>query len=185
MCWYRSRSGNLAVIICNVLLASFISACKPDIKETGDTLQYFDLTGYFKADSARLTRLNPLVLKTVKHNGVAESKKIHINNWGRELSLFSESDINKPAWQDSYTIQNTNNAIIYTANDPELKTREITINKDHGKIKWILILNHTKNILYETSEKLTYFPDSIYRMQKIQQVRLLGKNTYDIKGVLN
>src|SRR5476649_2853026 len=117
----------------------FFFACKPDIKETGGTLTYFDLKGYFKADAAKLTAHNKPVLKTVVHNTITESKKISIDNWDRELSLFSNSDINKPAWKDSYAMQNTANALIYTAKDSTLETKRIIINKDGDKVKWVII----------------------------------------------
>jgi hypothetical protein len=38
--------------------------------------------------------------------------------------------------------------------------------------------------LYETDEKLSYFPDSLYLIQKSQRVKLLGKDTYRISGTL-
>jgi hypothetical protein len=132
-----------------------------------------------------LRKLNRITHKMVYHNGIKETKDVHINNWGVELSLFSQSDINKPAWRNSYIIEKGDNIEIYRANDPDLKTREIIIKKEGGKVKWILISNSTKNQLYQTKEKLSYFPDSIYIIQKYQKVRLLGANTYYIKGSLN
>ena len=166
-------------------IALFLAACKLGIKEDGVTAKYFDLKAYFKADSARLSKVNKPILKTVTHNGITESKQVKIDNWARELSLFSQSDINKPAWRDSYTIQTTPTMVIYTATDPDLKTREIIINKSGDKVKWILIYNYTKNILYYTREKLSYIPDSIYKIEKTQHVRLLGLNKYVITGKLN
>ncbi|WP_299499765.1 hypothetical protein [Mucilaginibacter sp.] len=133
----------------------------------------------------RLTKLNHLTNKTVTHNGITETKKVHISNWGLELSSFSESDINKPAWRDSYNIQTNGASIIYRAKTIDLKTQLIVINKQADKVKWILIYNRTENILYQTNEKLSYFPDSLYIIQKYQKVRLLGANTYTIKGTLN
>jgi hypothetical protein len=125
-------------------------------------------------------------LKTVTHNGVTESKKVKIDNWMRELSLFSESDINKPAWRDSYKIQQTDHTLIYMATDTTLKTREIIINKKQdGQVQYIAIYNYTKNLLYDTREKLTYMPDSIYKIEKTQHVKLLGTNKYVIVGSLN
>ena len=165
-------------------IALLLPACKPAIKENA-TAKYFDLKAYFKADSARLTRLNRAILKTVTHNGVTESKEVRIDNWSRELSLFSESDINKPAWRDSYKVQTTPTVVIYTATDDDLKTREIIVNKTGDRVKYIVIYNYTKNILYYTKEKLTYWPDSLYKIEKTQHVRLLGLNKYVITGSLN
>jgi hypothetical protein len=190
MCWYKSKLLITAGL--GFSLISGLQACKPDIKESRASMKYFDLQGFFRADSARLARLNPLILKTVKHNGVSESRKLHIVNWGTELSLFSQSDINKPAWKDSYSITADSNIIIYRALDSTLKTREILIKKSNGKVKYIMIENAVekdlykkKILLYKTLEKLSYFPDSLYLIQKSQTVRILGKNNYDIAGYFN
>lgn len=166
-------------------IALLLPACKPAIKEDGVTAKYFDLKAYFKADAARLNSSKKTVLKTITHNGTTESKEVNITDWERELSLFSESDINKPAWRDSYSIQTSPTMVIYTATDDDLKTREIIVNKTGDKVKYIVIYNYTKNILYYTKEKLTYMPDSIYKIEKTQQVRLLGLNKYVITGKLN
>jgi hypothetical protein len=70
----------------------------------------------------------------------------------------------------------------YTAISPELKTQRIIVDKENGKVKSINIYNHTKNMLYETSENLSYYPDSVYSIDKTQHVLLLGNNRYIITG---
>jgi hypothetical protein len=177
--------GELLIAFLVVLFTSLFPCCKPDNIQTGADVKYFDIKGFFTADTARLRKLNHITHKMVYHNGNSETRDVHINNWGMELSLFSQSDINKPAWRDSYTVVKTDNIEIYRAKDPNLKTREIMIKKEGGKVKWMVIFNKTNNPLYQTSEKLSYFPDSIYIIQKYQKVRLLGANQYLIKGSLN
>ena len=142
-------------------------ACKPDIKETGATLKYFDITGYFRSDTARLNYENKSVLKAITYNGQTEQKTVHINNWGLELDSFIGSDINRPAWKNSYDIIADSTFLIYKAKYPELKMRKMIIKKEKGeKVKWILIFNIAKNIIYQTTQKLTYFPDSLYILNR-------------------
>jgi len=182
MYWYRSKPGIIPGYIGLVLILA--TACKPDIKETGAALKYFDIKGYFTAETSRLKKLDKPVVKTVTHNGASETKTIHINNWGTELDLFIGSDINRPAWKDSYTITCSDNFFIYKAKFPELKMRQMVIKKDKDVVKWILIFNRTKNILYQTTEKLSYFPDSLYLIEKDQKVRLMRKNKYKVQGLI-
>jgi len=167
-----------------LLLIAALYSCRPDNKQSGAKPAYFDLKEFFRGDSARLTKLNPAVVKTVTHNGVTETKTVHIGNWSQELNLFIQSDINRPAWKNSYVISNSDSAIVYRARTPELKTRRIIIKKAGDKVAWILIYNHTKNLLYETNEKLSYFPDSLYLIQKTQHVKLMGRNDYKVQGTL-
>lgn len=164
-------------------LACVTAACRPDVKETKGQFAYFDIKGFFTADAARLNRLHPAITKTVAHNGISQTRKIVITDWLREFDLFINSDINKPAWSQSYTVQKSEDMLIYKAMLPDLKTRSVVVKLSGSKVQWIMINNYTKNILYENAEKLTYFPDSLCRIQKLQHVRLLGKNEYDIKEV--
>ena len=106
-------------------------ACKSGVKEEATaTLKYFDIRGYFTADTARLNKLSKEVIKTVTHNGVTESKKVKIDNWGQELDMFTGADINRPAWKNSYTVATGDNLVLYKAKEEDLKVREIIIKKD-------------------------------------------------------
>lgn len=183
MYWCNRVKSFAVIALTGSIMASGL-ACRPGASETGTALKYFDIKGYFTADTTRLKKLNKLVVKTVTHNGVTESKKVKINNWGQELDMFIGTDINRPAWKNSYTVFNGDNTLIYKAKDEDLKVREIMIKMDKQKVKWMLIFTRTKNILYKTTEKLSYYPDSLYLIEKDQQVKLMGNNHYRIQGVI-
>ncbi|WP_143822221.1 hypothetical protein [Mucilaginibacter pedocola] len=168
-----------------LLLLSIGYACKPEIKETGATLKYFDLKEFFKTDSIRLAKLAPSIKKTVTHNGESETKTVKIANWGQEFGLFTSSDINKPAWKDSYAVQENADSLVYTAKFPELKTRELVIRKVNGQVSRVYILNKVHNLLYNSTEKLIYEPGKYYLIEKDQKVKVMGENDYLIKGEFN
>jgi len=177
-------------LVSALMILTGIQSCRSDSHAGTDTKQFFDLKKYFAAESARLTKINPLINKTAVHNSVTETKKVNVTNWSNELSLFSESDINKPAWKASYSTSTSEGITTYTAIDPDLKTRSIIIEKRQDKVKLILIYNYTKTTLfgkalYWTTEELSYVPDSMYRIQKRQFVRTLGEKKYFIKGLFN
>jgi hypothetical protein len=181
MYWYRSKVAAALALTGGFMLVFCLQACKPVVKEKPE---YFDIKGYFAADIVKLNRLNPFVQKTVTHNGISETKKTKIDDWGRELDLFIGADINKPALKNSYSVVDDGGFLIYKAKYPELKMRETVIKRENGKVKWILIYNKTKTFLYQTSEKLSYYPDSLYLIEKNQKVRLMGNNHYRIEGVI-
>jgi hypothetical protein len=184
MYWCKSKVSAGTVLMLGLLLVFCLPACKPDVKETGAALAYFDVKGYFEKDSSVLQKKNWPVAKTVIHNGISESKTVHIADWGKELNFFIASDINKPAWRNSYLVVNNNDFITYTAKTPDLEMRHMVIkkSKEKGNIEYIVIFNKTENILYQTAEKLTYYPDSLYQIEKRQHVRLMGNNYYKIVG---
>lgn len=182
MFWCKCRNCTIVVVAFGITV--FSQACKPGKEETNTALRYFDIKGYFTADTSRLNKLDKPVFKTITHNGVTESKKIKISNWGQELDQFIGADINRPAWKNSYTIVSNDSAVVYKAKDKSLRVREILIRRNKQKIKEITISTLTENILYKTTEKLSYYPDSLYSIEKYQQVRLMGSNHYSIRGLM-
>ncbi|HEY1009552.1 MAG TPA: hypothetical protein VGE58_05550 [Daejeonella sp.] len=164
-----------------VALLLFASCQAPGTKQAK---KYMDLTGFFEKESARLSQTGVRVEKTVSRNGLSENKDNVLPNWETELSLFTESDINKAAWRDSYKIVQDSTMTTYIALDSKLRTRSIEIRKNQqGNLQGITIVNHTANALYSSAEELIYIPDSIYRIAKKQDVILLGNNNYEISGI--
>ena len=105
-------------------------------------------------------------------------------NWEKELELFRQSDINKPAWKDSYTINRTASGVSYTAADPNLPTRRIVLEFDpQQKPLKILIETRVSNNLYSSADTLEYVPGDFYSIRKAQDVRVLGRQVYRVKGM--
>jgi hypothetical protein len=179
MYWCKHYNKVFSILLC----ISGLAACRPDVHVNASSKRYFDLKAFINADSVKLVKANASVIKTVTHNNSSpQTKRIIIKNWGQELGLLAASDINKPAWRDSYRITKKGDSVIYTALLSQLFTRRISIQSTNGKVLKIEISNATKNLLYKTTEHLTYYPDSLYLIDKQQQVKLMGSNRYLIKG---
>lgn len=160
----------LGLICCN----------KPQSKTS---IKLIDLKGYFLKEASRLQKQNTPIHKTVTQNGITETKNISVIKWVNELSLFIESDINKPAWENSYLVKKSNRSIQYIALDTNLKTRKIVVIQDlNQKIIAVEITNQTKNILYSSEERLKYIADSVYQIDKSQHILLIGDTQYKIEG---
>ena len=169
--------GKRLIFACLIL-----ASCSGTEKGTG--IKYQDLKEFFHEEAIRLEKQKARVNKTVSRNGVSESRENVSPDWDTELSLFTGSDINKPAWTDSYTVRNHSSSTSYTALDSKLRTRSILIKKNKsGRIIELAVVNRTKNYLYSSSEELLYIPDSLYRIIKKQDVILLGNNSYEISGI--
>ena len=165
-----------------IVLIACLPACKPQIANNGA----FDLKGYITKDAARLKKLNKPVVKTVVHNGVTETKTVHIDNWEQELGLFISADINKPTWRSNYDVTAEDSLLVYRAKDKDkdLKVRYLLINRTKQKVRWILIYTKVDNALYKTTQKLVYYPDSLYSIEMQQHVKLMGTNVYKVQGVI-
>ncbi len=167
-----------------ILLLVFNSSCSNQEEMKTET-DFFDIKGFFESEVKRLTNKKSTVNKSVRQNEQSEVKKNLSVDWENELALFIASDINKPAWKDSYKISGDSVHLNYLAIDTNLRTRSVEIKKDpKGQAVFFKIKNITRSKLYESSEELTYIPDSIYKITKDQSVRFLGKNTYQISGTV-
>ena len=182
MYWFKPGLNHTAILTLGFTLLACMPACKPQIKNNGA----FDLSGFIKKDAARLKKLNKPVTKTVSHNGITETKIVHVDNWEQELGLFIDADINKPTWKSNYDVTAEDSLLVYRAKDKDkdLKVRYLLINRNGQKVRWILIYTKTENILYKTTQKLVYFPDSVYSIDMVQHVKTMGTNVYKVRGVI-
>jgi len=180
-CLHIARVG----LACTVLVWGLSCSRRSDTPSTGHAESYFSLADYFSKEATRLQQFAPTVAKTVTKNGEAEHRMLRIDNWQNELALFIDSDINKPAWQNSYRVDSTATSVTYTSRDPELRTERIIVEKrPDGTVNHIRVVNRVSNMLYQTEERLDYHPDSAYQLVKRQWVRFIGESHYTISGTL-
>lgn len=158
--------------------------CNPAGKSQKNPLTYFDLKGYFEKEALRLSAINPLLTKTVSVNNMEETKKIRITDWAKELSAFSDADINRSAWKGLFNKKNTGQQETYMSDNKKVPVKEVMISKRNGQVYGIRIVISYSNVLYSSADTLSYFPDSLYQVKKKQQIRLLAEKNYTITGRL-
>lgn len=152
-------------------------------KSDGSPNRYFSLSEYFNEQIDRLQTDSTEVFKTVEVNGKTESKRMRIANWNNEFAPFIDADINKSAWVNSYAIDSTATSLTYTSKEPDLKTRLIQLQfAENGHITSIIIENQVENWIYSARERLSYYPDSVYSIEKEQDIRIVGENRYKVRG---
>jgi len=166
-----------------ILFVLIIASCNGT--EQRSPPRYIDLRKFFEDETVRFEKSKVKIDKSVSRNGVSERKKNISVDWKNEFSLFIESDINKPAWRNSYKITEDSRHILYAAIDSNLRTRSILMKKDgEGRLIQISIINQTRSSLYNSTENLRYVRDSMYTIIKHQDITLLGNNDYKIIGSL-
>ncbi len=169
----------LAVLLCFVLFAS----CNQKEQERSKVNRYFDLAGYFKNEASRLTKNNIPIFKTVRINSKSEQKKLTIKDWEKEFSSFIDSDINKSSWKGSFIVTNQNNVKTYISNDEKIAVNKIEIREREGKVTAVKIFIHNNNDLYVSKDSLSYFPDSLYEIKKVQKIKLMEEKRYQVIGL--
>lgn len=152
--------------------------------QANTNLAYFDIKGYFEKEISRLQALNPIVNKTVGVNGTAENKSTKIADWTKELAIFVNADINKTSWKGSFNKQQQNGVAIYTSENKKIPIKKVSITWKGQKAGRIEIIIDNKNILYQSQDTLTYWPDSLYSIKKYQKIKLLKAKNYSVIGKL-
>ncbi len=152
--------------------------------EANTSLSYFDVKGYFGKEISHLQQLNPNVDKTVSINGVSEHKTAKITDWTKELAIFVNADINKTSWKGSFKASKQDGADIYTSDSKKIPIKKVSVMQGGEKVDKVEIIIDNKNILYQSQDTLTYYPDSLYIIKKNQKIRLLNEKKYLVIGKL-
>lgn len=159
-----------------------IFSCSQQESKKANTSAYFDLSGYFEGEAIRLQKTNPTIIKSVTALAKAEQKTIKISDWKTELSSFSNADINKASWKGDFIETSTNTLLSYATSNPKIPIKRIEIAKVNNQIKSIKIFKATENYLYVSTDTLSYYPDSLYSIENLQNIKLLGEKKYQISG---
>lgn len=168
--------------LCGFLLLLFFGCNNQPEQKQQRELTYFDITGYFETEVARLSKANPSISKTVAVNGGLEEKQLRIADWKKELSSFSNADINRASWKGAFTLSRQQNTQTYTSDQEKIPVKKVQVSFEKERLKSLLIVIRNSNSLYRSEDTLTYYPDSLYRVQKTQKIKLLNEKNYVITG---
>jgi hypothetical protein len=190
-----------------IFLLLIFSNCKEGAPQyLGNTTPLFDLKGFLDNEIATHLKDVKTVKKTVTVNGKTETKEVAIKDWKEELKPFFDSDINRPAWMDKYSILNLDQFKNYdtvffkrqfNAIDKNLKTQRIEIwfevalkvrvDKSTDKIDTIAQMGYpsqvsvfnTGNSAINKSYQLLSYNQSGYTI--ISKQKLIGSNEDKVK----
>lgn len=138
---------------------------------------YFDVKGFLDSQVATLNRQQPVVEKQVRlRDGNVETTRVTKTDWSKELQIFYQADINKPALRGAYDIEPVNqpngpSATYKKKPAVEATVRELTINKGAN---------------YPTAITATIIQDNplFYSEKKLQlQAGSKGLQSYSVEGI--
>lgn len=178
---YKKWCYALPLFVGSALL--FSSCSNTAKKEAKSTTDIFSVDSFFHAEIQRLQQLNPSIVKSVEKDGESEQREIKIANWKNELAAFQSADISKNFDPSLYEVKSMDCVTEFKAKKKELQIQRLRIEFDQNeKVKHIHIEKNIANSLYDSQEKLDYYSDSLYRIVKLQDVRGLDANQYQIVG---
>ncbi|GAA4407192.1 hypothetical protein GCM10023187_27470 [Nibrella viscosa] len=172
----------------------FLTSCDNPAKQS-QTNRYFDVAGYIQRQIDTLAQQKPTVMKRLLVEGEVNQKQVNDINWGRELELFLQADINKPAYRNSYII-NQPNPLTWQYRlkaGEKLPVQALTVVLDslYRKPSRIEALLVTDNPLYQSERRLLLESDAgagqhwqlrHYRIDGFQQLTFFDRNTFSVEG---
>ncbi|MFD2572573.1 hypothetical protein ACFSUS_18180 [Spirosoma soli] len=157
---------------------------------------YYDVAGFIKRQIAELTAQKPVVTKAVMVNEKRSQQATNDVNWSRELELFSQADINKPALRNSYEIGRPDSLTYkYTLKQSEerLTVRSLLVQLDPTtrQPRRIEAVLQTSNPLYSSERHLLlesgpangkHWRIAHYKLSGFQQLSYFDKNEFLVDG---
>ncbi len=186
-----SKKSKLYLIFFKVVnkILSFVFICfifSCENKKDDFEKKYFDLEGFLQKQILLIDHSG--VKKIWVLDSAYEIKNLKNLKWDKEFALFIQSDINKKAYLQSYSIVTTENSIAYnlkTNEDLPVKKMKVVFN-EMKEVIGIEILRRVDNYLYSSnlSLNLTTSKGKIdtYSMENNQKI-IFGKMKHSIVKV--
>ncbi len=162
----RDDEKRVIVVLVLAVLASAV-ACVTGPTQVDPAAQraLFDLSAFVEYQAERFG--GTPIRKRVRINEVDETRTIDTVDWATELAPFTQANINKPAFLDSYVADSTRAddgglTIRYAAVDSSLKVQRLRIecsgDCDYGKVRAIEIYTHFESVIAEAEQRLSWKP---------------------------
>jgi len=169
------------LFLCIALIATSCTS-NPGNSKSAEKPTYFNVKAYFDRESRTLNKRKVSVVKIVSVNGSTEKKEIVVQDWTKELSAFSNNDINKTAWQGEFSVTKTESTILYRTKNIKIPVQELKVHTHNDTVDRVQLIIQNKNLLYTSTDTLTYLSGKFYKIKKEQKIWLLKPREYIISG---
>lgn len=181
-------------LLCFSLLLIF-SRCDNPVQQNQPNV-YYDVAGFVQGQMVSLSARKPLVDKAVLINQNRSRQATRDLNWTRELELFAQADINKPALRNSYQITRSDSLTYqYTLKKSEerLTVRSLTVQLDSAtrQPRRIEAVLQTSNPLYSSERHLLLesgpaggrsWRVNHYKLAGFQKLSYFDRNSFLVEG---
>ncbi len=173
------------------LFCLLLTACQNPAEQDQPPV-YYDVAGFVNKQIAELTALQPAVQKTVSIGNEQSQQTTADINWTRELGLFLQTDINKPALRNSYRIEQPDSiTYIYTLKPTEeilmVRSLMVKLAGPNGEPRRIEAVLQTDNPLYTSERHLLLEKNSgnssiHYSVRGFQKLAYASKRDFTVDG---
>jgi hypothetical protein len=174
----------------SIFFLTILLACDGGETRRDGPLVYFDLKSFVGGQIKDLNARQPLVSKTLESGEEREDRQTKEVDWAKELDLFVQADLNKPAYDSSYVIETRSlTTLTYRLKrDEDLPVQFLEVIRDTttGQPLKIKASMRTKNYLFESERILSMELEAgrlrTYSVEGFQQLRFRDPQPFRIEG---
>lgn len=164
--------------------------CNGGETRRGGPLVYFDLKTFVEGQIKDLNARRPTVSKTLEAGEEREYRRTKDIDWAKELDLFVQADLNKPAYDSSYIVETPSSTTVTyrlkRAEDLPVQYLEVIRDTTTGQLLKMKATMGTKNYLFESERILTMECEAgrlrTYTIEGFQQLRFGDPKPFRIEG---
>lgn len=183
-----------ALLLFFMSLNLVLSGCHADDEKRSERKAYFDMKGFVDNQIVYLNDKNPPLDKQAVLDGKQEKLDVKSVDWKKELELFAQADINKPAYSKSYAVDSSAaNFLHYSIKTEEklpvqdLQIRLDSLTKTPVYIRAILksenrIYQSEKTIELRCLKKNNLWEIESYSISGFQKLMFMDKRTFSINS---
>lgn len=147
-----------------LLLPALFWACRPEPVNPAAYPDYFSTKEFIAQQVTLLNQQKAGLHKLARLDGTQEEARVANPRWERELALFNQADLAKPALKDAYKVDSTQSAeglqVLYTPKDTSLAVKELRVIFDpQGQVAQLHVFNRTSNLLLDNSHRLSLYTE--------------------------
>lgn len=173
-----------------------LSSCQTPAETSTEPNAYYDVKGFVQSQIHLLSQQKPTIEKTMVVGQDEEKRTTKAVDWKKELELFLQSDINKPAFRQSYATERPDSLTytykIQTGEDLPVRFLKVVLDKNSGKPALIEAKISSKNKLYESEknlamrceEKAGVWRVASYQIRGFQELVISDRKPFDVRVVV-
>jgi len=191
---YKDSFFKLSAHIFPIIIILLLSGCDQPQEKAKEKKIYYDLKGFIETQIEFLSEQKPIVDKVMSVSGKNESRSTREVDWKKELELFIQADINKPAYSKSYAVSKPDSLTsVYTLKTEEnisVKWVRIQLDKTTGNPVLIQARLRSENKLYQSEKNVELHCKSesnqwhltSYSIKGYQKLATMDRKDFDIQA---
>jgi hypothetical protein len=180
-----------------VTIIFFLMGCDNPEDKPAEDKTYYDVKGFIETQIVYLAEQKPTVHKKMSVAGKNEDRTTKEVDWKKELELFVQADINKPAYRKSYSVTKPDSlTTLYTLQPTEnlpVQYLKVQVDKITGNPTAIQALLRSENKLYRSEKHIEMHCASQanqwrltdYAIKGYQKLAMTDQKDFDIKAAIS